>query len=225
MTTIELELDLEPILQEYTEPSIIEYARSQGICVEYTLEPLHFTGIEAPSDDEIDREFYNLCDAAVTDSIQTLTKERLAISRDGMLFLKSAYSLQEAHTPDPFATDRRRWMLDLKMEPPVLKSDYELDFLNFGSTALPDLRKLQMPSEAISEQNDEGFEWPTKYLDYPAQCGAKAIAEKLVVSKEALVYLQNTVKDSWVSGDDENIMNETLQYRPVSVAVPVGPAC
>ncbi|KAF7579198.1 hypothetical protein PtrSN002B_003028 [Pyrenophora tritici-repentis] len=214
MATIELELDLEPVSQEDTELSIIEYARSHGICVDYTTERLHTVGIQVPSSDDIDQDFSGPSDADVRSTTEALIKERLAINRDAALFLKSAYSLQEVLTFDPFATDRRRWMLDLKLELPVLKSDYELDLLSFGSTALPEFRELLIPSEVIVEQNDEGLEWPKKYLDYSAQCDAKARSERLCISKDALIYLQNTLKDAWVREDCQRIVNETLQYKP-----------
>ncbi|RMZ72579.1 nucleoporin nup49 [Pyrenophora seminiperda CCB06] len=219
MATIELELDLAPISQ----PSIIDYARSQGICVDYTTEPLQSVGIEAPSSASIDRDFYNLSDVTVADTTQALTKERLTINRDAILFLKSTYSLQNAPILDTSAEARRRWMLGLKLELPILKSDYELDLLSFGSTASPDLRKLQIPSEVIVKQNDEGFDWPTKYLDYPAQCDAKVKAEKISVSKDTLIYLQNTVKDAWIQEDSESILNATLQYKLTQTTQPITP--
>jgi len=225
MATIELELNLESISQEDTEPSIIEYARSQGICVDYTTEPLHFVSIEVPEIDKINRDFCNPSDAVVRSITQALTRERLTINRDGALFLKSTYSLQEAPIFDAFATDRRRWMLNVKLELPILTSDYELDSLSFGSRALPDFRKLQIPSEATAEQSDEGFEWPMNYLDYPAQCDANVKAEKLSVSKNALVYLQNTLKDLWVQEDGESIVYENLEDKPVCQVFFSQPLC
>ena len=219
MATIELELDLELTSQADTEPSIIEYARSQGICVDYTTERLQFVHLEAPGIDGIDRDLYDTSDAVVTSATQALAKERLTINRDAALFLKSTYLLQEAPVLDALATDRRRWMLNLKLELPVLTSDYELDSLSFGSTTLPDFKKLQIPSEAIDEQNDEGFEWPTTYLDYPARCDTNFKAEKLSVSKNALVYLQNTLKDLWVQENNESILKRTLENKPVCEVV------
>ncbi|KAE8828813.1 hypothetical protein PTNB73_06056 [Pyrenophora teres f. teres] len=223
MTTIELELDLEPVSKEDTEFSIIEYARSHGICVDYTTERFHTVGIQAPSSDDMDQDFYDPSDADVRNTTEALIRERLSINRDAVLFLKSTYSFQETLTFDPFAIGRRRWMLDLKLELPVLESDYELDLLSFGSTASPDFKKLRIPSEVIVEKNDEGLEWPKRYLAYSTQCDANARAEKLSVSKDALVYLQNTLKDAWIRGDSESIVNQTLKCKPKQTAQPITP--
>jgi hypothetical protein len=195
--------------------NVLEYARQQGICIDYTTEQLRVRDLNVPSDDDFYRDLWDPSDASVINAISGLTKERLAVNRDAALFLRYAHSLQEAPVTDPLATDRREWMVNLKQELPVLKSDYELDLLNFGNAVMPDFKNLQIPSEIINEQNDEGFEWPTKYFAYPAQYDAQVKAEKLAVSRDVLVHLQDAIRDTYIPGDAERIISEDMRYKPV----------
>jgi hypothetical protein len=214
LSSLEPEPESEP---ESTSPEedIVEYARLHGICVDYTTEQLCIGDLKAPSNEDFERDLQNPSDASVTDAISGLTKERLSVNKDAALFLREVHSLQEAPVLGPLATDRRKWMLSLKQELPVLKSDYKLDLLNFGSAALPDLKNLQIPSEIVNEQNDEGLEWPANYFAYPAQCDAKAKAEKLAVSREVLIHLQDAIRDAFVPEDCERTKAESLKYKPV----------
>jgi hypothetical protein len=220
MTGMDVELNLELEPKRQPEPfspieDIVGYARLQGITTDYTTEQLRVLDLTAPSEDEFDRDLWDPSDASITNAISALTKERLTVNRGAALFLKAAHSLQEAPATDPLATDRRKWMLSLKQELPVLKSDYELDLLNFGNAGVPNFKNLQIPSEIVDEQNDEGFEWPTKYFAYPAQCNAQAKAEKIAVSREVLIQLQDAIRDAYVPEDSERLKAENMSYRPV----------
>jgi hypothetical protein len=225
MAGMEVELDLnfnlEPAPEPQPEPEptpiedIVAYARLQGITTDYTTEQLRVFDLNTPSDDELHRDLWDPSDTSITNAINALTKERLTVNRDAALFLKAAHSLQEAPTTDPLASDRRKWMLSLKQELPVLKSDYELDLLNFGNASPPNFKNLQIPSEILNEQNDEGFEWPTKYFTYPAQCDAQAKAEKIAVSREVLVHLQDAIRDAYIPEDSERLKAESMSYRQV----------
>ncbi|KAF1839428.1 hypothetical protein BDW02DRAFT_539597 [Decorospora gaudefroyi] len=208
-----MELGPEPASQE-EEPSVVEYARAQGICVNYTVEQLLVGDIDAIASDAFDRDLLDPSDAAITNATSELTKERLAVNRDTALFLKAVHSLQEVPEADKTTKNRREWMLSLKQELPLLKTDHELDLLNFGNPAMSDLKNLHIPSETVVEENDEGLEWPAKYLAYPAQLDAQIKAEKLAVSREVLVQLQNAIRDAYTPQDSEIIKAETL--RPIT---------
>src|SRR6185295_13941652 len=112
--------------------------------------------------------------------ISELTKERLSLSKDAALLLKSICLMQKAPENEilPHSDDYRR-ASRLKQEAPVLRSDPELDLLHFGSTDIPSFSDLRIPFEIIDTENNEGFEWSTAYLAYPAQCDERAKTEKL----------------------------------------------
>lgn len=212
---MELNLGFDAVAADEEEPSILEYARSHGICVDYETEPLRVAELGKPSEDHFDRNFWDPSDTSITNALSGLTRERLTVNRDVALFLKEAHSLQDLPATDASSADGRTWVLSLKQELPLLKSDTELDQLNFGSTALPRFKDLKISSEIVNEQNDEGLEWPVKYFAFPAQCDARAKAEKLAVSREVLVYLQHAVRDEYVAEDAERIKAEELSYEPV----------
>jgi hypothetical protein len=215
---MELELDPDPISQEQ-DPSILEWARAQRACVDYETE-LPYTGnFLVPSNDDFDRYLHDPSDATILSAVSALIKERLAVDKDAALLLRVAYSPEEVLTIDPSATDSRMWIRDLKQELPVLQSDHQLDLLSFGNLAVPDFKTLRIPSEVTVEQNDEGFGWPTKYLSYPAQCDAQFKTEKLAVTREVLVHLQEAIRDAYIPEDGEKIEAEGMIRKQVGQAL------
>jgi hypothetical protein len=212
---MELNLVSDTAVSDEEESSVLEYARSHGICVNYETEPLHFANFKKPSTEVVDKGFQDPTDASVTDTINVLTRERLMVNRDTALLLKATHSLHESPVADVSTADRRKWILGLKQELPLLNSDYELDQLNFGSAALPKIKDLRIPLETVMEQNDEGLEWPQKYFAFPVQCDAQVNAEKLAISREVLVHLQHAIRDEYIPEDSEIIKAECLRYEPV----------
>jgi hypothetical protein len=105
----------------------------------------------------------------------------------------------------------------LKQELPVLQTDAELDLLHFGTRVEPDFRDLRtrLPSEDLDDENDQGFGWPAKYSTYPAQCDAKVKSEKLAMTRDALAFLQDAVKDDYSAQDEEKLMAGEMERRVV----------
>ncbi|KAI4623013.1 uncharacterized protein J4E87_006106 [Alternaria ethzedia] len=202
---MELDLGLDT-----SEPSVLEWARAQGVCVNYETELLHIRHLQSPSDDEFDRHLHEPSDATIDTVVSGLVKEKLTVNKNTALLLKAAHALQDELASDLTVTNSRTWRRDLRQELPVLRSDHELDLLNFGGTVVPDFKNLQIPSEITVEENDEGFGWPTRYLDYPAQCDAQVKVEKLAISREVLVYLQDTIRDAYVPEDGQRLEAESL---------------
>ncbi|KAI4952280.1 hypothetical protein J4E91_003742 [Alternaria rosae] len=198
------------------EPSVLEWARAQGVCVNYETELPHIRDTQLPSDDEFGRHLHEPSDATITTAVSELIKEKLTVNKDTALLLKAAHSLQDELAKDSTVNVSRMWRRDLRQELPMLQSDHELDFLNFGHTAVPDFKNLQIPSEITVDQNDEGFEWPTTYIVYPAQCDAQAKAEKFAISREVLVFLQDTIRDAspMKKLKSVSITDESLLYKP-----------
>ena len=220
-----MELDLpfsepEPVVEEEEEPSVIEYAREQGICVDYTTDLPRLVDLQLSRKHTIDRDlrdpFGDDLTNAATAAIE-LTKQRLTITKDVALLLKSVLTLREPLTDDLLATEGLQRIRDLKQELPVLQTDAELDLLNFGTRVEPDFKDLRtrLPSEDLNEENDEGFGWPAKYFAYPAQIDAKLKSEKLGVTRDDLTFLQSAVKDDFLPDDEEKIKKEALESRRV----------
>jgi hypothetical protein len=199
------------------EPTVLEYARFHGLSTNYALEKPTLRIIPPITDEAFDQDSVDPPDApAVTNCATELTKERLAVSKEAALLLRSVHLLSEPLDTLQLISDRRRHILGSKHEVGLLRTDHELDVLHFGSTATPTFADLRVPLEPVDEENDEGFEWPSKYATYPAQCFERAKSEKLEVSRDILFYLQETAREHLEPPDVEKIMAEGLIHRRVS---------
>lgn len=200
---------------EEDELSPLEYARHHGLCKAYESEKLDLANVHSLADDTFDQDLWGLSDESVTNALRGLTKERLAVNKDAVLLLKAIHELRDG--PQNLLTaDGRKGKLGLKLELPLLRTDDELDLLSFGNATVPDLRNLNIPSEILRDEKDEGFEWPAKYFAYPTQCDELVKGEKLAVSREVLVHLQDALRDPYNPEDYEMIMVQSYGYKPVS---------
>jgi hypothetical protein len=220
----ELELPFSEPERVVEEPSVLEYAREQGICVDYTTELPRLLDVCLSLKETLDQdpcdffedECTNTMTAAQTTAAQELTKERLALNKEAAFLLKTVLALRGPPRDDPLIVDVRQTRA-LKQELPVLQTDAELDLLHFGTRVEPDFRDLRtrLPSEDLDDENDQGFGWPAKYSTYPAQCDAKVKSERLAMTRDALAFLQNAVKDDYSAQDEEKIMVEEMERRVV----------
>lgn len=210
--------------EEEEEPLALDYTRSHGLCIDYTVElsQLRIGDSDIPSDDTIDQDLRGPFDSSTTDAVARLARERLAVNRDAAALLKSVLALRDAPVCELVVEDGRKRILDWKQELPILRTDVELDLQGFGNVDVLDLRDSRIPSESVNEDEDEGFEWPDKYLAYPGRCDALAGAERLAVSRHVLVYLQDAIRDTYTLEDSERIKAEGLGFKLVGCDGSVG---
>lgn len=193
----------------------LEYARRYELTRKYDNDGISYGGLPVPTDDWFEWSFGFPSDANIMDSVTTLTKERLAVSKEAAVLLRAVHDLQQAPAVQEPVADHYEWVRSLKQELPILKTDNELDLLSFGSHAMPASKDMKMPSEALDEENDEGLEWPTKYMTYPAQYDRQIKAEKLAVSREVLLHLQDALADRFTAEDAEELVEQSLQRKMV----------
>jgi hypothetical protein len=209
--------------EEQEDPTVLEYARFHGLCTDYLLEQPHIKDVPIPSNDCFESDLRDHADSSLTNNAASeLTKERLTVDKEVALLLRA---IQQQQVPDEYTllpSDDWRRAKKLKVEVPILKSDEELDLLSFGCTDTPSFSKLRIPYELIDVEKDEGFEWPKKYSDYPAQCNKQARAAKLSVSRDDLLFLGDMVKDHWTPEVSEQIKEESLKYMRVCVSMAQG---
>ncbi|UPX18898.1 uncharacterized protein EKO05_0009181 [Ascochyta rabiei] len=200
-----------PVVEDDDEPSVLEYAREQGLSVDYTTELPRIADICLSLNATLDQDPYDPFEDDLANAVTAavaLTKQRLAVTKDVALLLKSVLSPPEPPVYDLLATDGRQRILDLKQELPILQTDAELDMLSFGTRVEPDFKELRtrLPSEDLDDENDEGFGWPARYFAYPAQCDAKIKSEKLAITRDVLSFLQSAVRDDFTPDDHARIM-------------------
>lgn len=199
------------------EPTVLEYARFHGLSCDYTQELSQCYKIASLSDEDIDLDLQHpQDDAALTKPVEELTRERLTVSKEAATLLRSVYSLREAPDDLQLISEVKRRILNLKQEVPLLQTDHELDVLEFGKALESCIHEPKIPLEPVDEENDEGLGWPSSYFSYPAQCDEEARTEKLRVSKEVLLYLQDVVKGNSSPAGLEMMIREEVTHQKVS---------
>lgn len=196
----------------------IDYARFYGLSVDYTTEKPDIAAICGRFRETFDQDLQDPPYELIANAVRGLTKERLAVSRDAALLLKEVQTTPEASVIDLIEPERRKRISDWKLELPILRTDDELDMLEFGHNAIPKFGNLKIPAEVTSKENDDGFEWPSKYSEFSAKFEEQARTEKLAVTKEALIYLQEAVRDNFTLDDAKTVEAENLKYKPVGRA-------
>lgn len=219
----------EPIesIEEY-DISALNYARLHRLCIDYTSEPLPIGELPTPTDNAIQADLKLPIEDNFADSKEQLESERLNITRDAALFLKELSSLREtsAHFLD---ADRllaeeegprcARTLKLLKLEHPLLQTDTELDLFEFGCTDLPNFKHSTIPEEVVDDDKDEGLQWPDSYNQYPQQWSTRVEGEKIVVKKDVVLWLQETVTDRWKPEDSQKAIAEDLSVARVGVHI------
>ena len=174
------------------EPSVIDYARFYGLISDH-LEPHPLQGTAA-------RDTFHSLELDDHDGLLPpnlgeygLPQERLTVDAGAAALLSSIAS--RAKVPpacDNKVIDTHR-IRKLKLELPLLRSDHEVDMLNFGPRIVPDLEQEFLPLETVNEEADEGLTWPPSCYQLPGEFANKSTSEKLHVSSNALAYLQETL--------------------------------
>ena len=232
-------------MAERTEPSILEYARFHGIATSALASSELRDYVSSDSLEDLEAGLRDPesrlgnFEATISDvhtQVKSRQNERLEIGRDAAIFLSSIIKPVAAppslDTSSEFNQNRHR-VKSLKMEPPILKTDHELDLRAFsGGIISLDPTKLNLPLEKLQEENDEGMSWPKYYLDLPMQMWERVKAEKLDCTREVLLFIQGVRSVEKVCterfyGDmlSEGRNRVKVMYMPCYVPVRVVESC
>jgi hypothetical protein len=202
-------------MSQDVEPSIIEYARFHGLIHDH-LEENPLQGLAAPHD-----FLSQLDDTADLFQIRSdcvkLPEDRIQVDADTASLLSEIAALAK-HPPQPFDVDDDfdvHRVRRLKHELPLLRTDPEVDLLRFAPKIVPDLEREFLPFETVDEEADEGFGWPSTCHDWPNEYHRKLKAERLVLPKEALIYLHETLRIDLEGGSHEVFDNVDTPYTRV----------
>ena len=77
----------------------------------------------------------------------------------------------------------------LKQELPLLRTDHEEDLRQFVKPFDPSLADEHLPLEGLDDELDEGLGWPSSCFGVSKRIEQECWAEKLVVSRKVLPYL------------------------------------
>lgn len=201
------------MMSQDEEPSIIDYARFYGLIRDH-LEDHPLQGLAAPHDflSQLDDTAYLF---QIRSGCIKVPEERLVVDAGTASFLEEIAGLAK-YVPSQLENgiDVRR-VRRMKHELPLLRTDHEVDLLRFAPRILPDLEHEFLPFETIDEEADEGFNWPMRCHELPAEYDRKVKAERLVFPKEGLIELQETLRSSLEGGDHGVFEDVELPYSRV----------
>jgi hypothetical protein len=200
--------------------SVLEYARLNGLSKDYLSEEMPYYQYEAllkgiPNDLTSDAhlpQFDPLVDIN--------TDERLTVSKDAARHL--AY-VSQGETPDyinsiilPLLESKE--VKSTRVELPLLRADHELDCREFAKKEgfEIELKDIRLPMEDLDIENDEGLEFPAKFMTLGTETMEALQREKMEVTRETLVYIQNALKVNWTEEDQQQLWKSVQTYERVS---------
>lgn len=196
------------------EPSILEYARYYGLSRNHLeVNPLE---VLPPPDDSIlqlDDESLWLQLSAQAASPQA---ERLVAVKEASALLATTdprqYEGCNFEGVDKVPTHRIR---DIKHELPLLRTDHEMDMLNFVHHIDPNLADEFFPFEKVDDEQDEGLRWPSRCHELPELLFHKAQNEKLGIAKGVLEYVKGVLDMDVQEGNEPTFEYELPTYTRV----------
>lgn len=205
-------------MSQEAEPSIIDYARFYGLIRDH-LKDNPLEQFSPPRDLFSDLEDNSNLFQIRADSVR-VPDERLAFDEGAASVLSSAIALAKQppsteNEDDEINVHRVRRM---KHEIPLLRTDPEVDLLRFAPRIVPNLENEFLPLETVDEEADEGFDWPTWCSSLPEEYAKKLKAEKLKVTSDALVFLQEALNFQQEGGEQQILDHAELAYGKVCTA-------
>ncbi|KAL8841197.1 MAG: hypothetical protein Q9170_001051 [Blastenia crenularia] len=150
--------------------------------------------------------------------------ERLTAVKEASALLAATnaklYEDCEFEDPTPISTHRIR---DLKHELPLLRSDHEMDMLNFVHRIDPNLEDEFFPFEKVDDEQDEGFGWPSHYHELPELWFQRVRKEKLEVKQGVFAYMKGVLETRTEKGEEPTFDYELPNYRRNRLRDPITP--
>lgn len=200
-------------MSQDSEPSILDYARFHGLAIDHlATDPRHQL---PPCSENLSSSLEDPQDAPRLEAYANVpTDEKPQLSKEAAIFLASSIKPTECPDWGDLLPDLDR-IRNTKLDLPLLKTDNELDMLEFGKRIEPDLANINLPVENIDEENDEGFTWPARYQDLPALCDAQVKAEKMDTAREVLLFIQAARRHDYSEDMYKSLLEEELHYTKV----------
>ena len=199
------------------EPTFLEYARSFGLASDHlAMDPLDSSYI-LQSQADLDTLFEADEDLFHINCLRTFRfSEKLSAGLDAARLLSWVQRLGQHGDDDdedkPLPSYNRAGAF--KLDVPVLKTDNELDVLQFINRTSQDISNITAWHTDIEECRDDATTWPPSALNLARQLDAQSSEEKLVVSKDALYFFQAVIR-TLPKEDDMAIPELDIEHRRV----------
>ncbi|KAL9595722.1 MAG: hypothetical protein Q9219_006260 [cf. Caloplaca sp. 3 TL-2023] len=209
-------------MSEAEEPTLVEYARYYGLSTNHLeIDPL---GVLPPPDEsspiDLDDEsiWKQIRDMAASPQPERLT----AVKEASALLAVTNAKLYENCEFEFQDLPQRHRIRDLKHELPLLRTDHEMDMLEFPRRIEPNLEDEFFPVEMVDDEQDEGFGWPSWCHQLPETFFKKVENEKLEIGKDVFAYMKE-ILDIRIQGDEPTFDYEMPTYRRNTLRDPITP--
>jgi hypothetical protein len=200
--------------------SAVEYARLNGLARNHLTEPFPFSVFHRLQENIDD----GLTDDAHLQQLDLLTdfsvSERLTVSKDGAQLIASVLYPESDESIDTVVLSMlgSTELKKMRIELPLLRTDHGSDVKEFArrDTFEPQLKDVRFPLEVLDSDRFEGLEFPSALWNLGAETMEELRKEKLLVTRESLQYIQNSIKDDWTDADEKELWRSTQEYVRVS---------
>jgi len=203
--------------------SVVEYARRNGLSRNHLDEEMPLHQYQALIKDILDGLTSDSHLPQFNISADVDTNERLPVSKDAARLL--AYLFQ-GETPDyndsvilPLLYSNK--VKSSRVELPLLRTDHELDCREFAKREGFEikLKDIKLPLEELNIENNEGLECPARFMTFGQEALVALEREKIEVSREAMVYIQDALKVDFTEEDQQEVWGSLDTYKRVSIPI------
>ena len=201
------------------EPSVLEYARFHGLTVNHLATCPIQQCIRDLSPMESDDEPMFL---EVERSRAQIQHERLVVPKNALALLTTVTRAQGQELHLGQSLPKILPPRDMKVEPPLLRTDPEVDMQEHPHRAMPELAKELIPLEKVEDGNDESLQWPAFSHSLPAKVNARLASELLTISKDTILYLQDVSRGHEISCEADKLeskLNSDRLVRLIACAI------
>ena len=207
--------DSDSTIEHTDEVSLLEYARSHGLCTDYTLVDIMASDTlgDLPLATFIDGDHFpdpplppDLCG-----------NEKLCLDRNSVLLLREMLCTDDiCYTGIASTYERKR---GYKADSPVLSTDSELDLRRFTEKpkSCNAVNIAELPSIEQDTDLDEQLPWLDTNL--PLTVNKRASSEKLHMTARDTSFLQAVCEDKSTGGEEEFVIEKVSENSHVHTAV------
>ncbi|PQE23981.1 nucleoporin nup49 protein [Rutstroemia sp. NJR-2017a WRK4] len=194
------------------EEDVLEYARTNGIARDHTLDDTsidHLLLMQNELTDFLDHAHLHQPQAP-----HNIEEERMSISQSAARLLASTVqretdeSINESILPALDCRDVR----EMHVELPLLRTDHQSDCRDFASWdgfEIP-LQNINFPLEMVDIENNEGLEFPEEFYNFEVETMEKVKQEKIEVMKSSIFFLQKTLKVDFSTQEKDEVWSSAL---------------
>lgn len=199
------------------EPTLLDYARFHGLAVPFdSINSFSdFLALNPPQLDLTDPPGCQDINALASALSKDLLREKLVVSHD--VAQRIARIIKPPELPPWPALDQYRRIKSLRIEPPLLPTDHDLDVKQFqGEVKRPDIDLSDLRPIPTDEDKDEGLTFPRRYLEVADRLNKQLAKEKLDTTREVLSTIRRLIEHRFDPEVERCAIKEDLHYSRVS---------